>query len=159
METLKTQADASRHKSNPYTPLILSLKIRYKPPLKALIMDDAGIQRSVNKLCVGEAFTGSDITEAHDGAEGFEFYLGSEWGLIITDMQMGQPDDIYGGEKFIRLIRRIGDPVPIIIMTALVRNKSVLKLVEEFDNILYIEKPIRPMQFATDLTAMAEIIV
>lgn len=131
----------------------MNFRIPYTPPIEVLIVDDAGIQRSVNRMCVGEAFTGAEITLAADGQEALEaFYSGRVPHLLITDIQMPGMD----GDILIRKLRGAGETVAIIIMTALVRDRSVLSLVEEFDGILYVEKPIRPFQFAAELNAMGE---
>ena len=134
-----------------------SFRIPYRPPIRVLVADDDGIQRSVTQHCAVGAWAGADVHLAHDGHEALEMFWAEAprpFDLVITDWQM---PGLNGG-NVIRTIRGGDSDVPVIILTALERAGDIGELLEDFEGVLYVEKPVMASEFTAMLMEMGRII-
>ena len=134
-----------------------SFRIPYRPPIRVLVADDDGIQRSVTQHCVVNAWAGADVHLAHDGHEAIEMFMAEAprpFDLVITDWQMPG----LNGDRVIRVIRGGDSDVPVIILTALERAGEIGELLEDFEGILYVEKPVMASEFTAMLMEMGRVI-
>ncbi|MCX8116830.1 MAG: response regulator [Desulfobacterota bacterium] len=84
------------------------------------IEDDKGIARFIKKGLLEHSFS---VDVAYDGAEGLRLALRQIYDLIILDILLPQKD----GREVLKELRKRGDPVPVIFLTAKDRETDIVQ--------------------------------
>lgn len=100
-----------------------------------LICED---ERCISNLLVLSLETNHKITTAIDGVEGLQFYLNSQYDLVITDLTMPN----MSGLELINKIKNLNPNIKIIALSALLYSEDIRKSTFDAGADICLTKPV-----------------